>query len=103
VNLDEPAFKAFQEFAATAFPGHPLTSAIREAILVFMGTDPLEASKSAARRAAWLTAKVEIARMIGSAMQGTATKFQMDADNANQELDDLEAQGLIQRDPRRIR
>jgi len=95
VNLDEPAFKAFRECAATVFPGQTLTSAIREAILVFMGTDPMEASKCAARRAAWLDAKVDVARMIGTAMAATAQKFALDADNAKQELAELEAHGLI--------
>ena len=95
VPLDEPAFAAFRDFAATAYPNSPLTAAVREAILLFMGTEPLEAARSAARRAAWLEARIQVATLIGGVMKQAADAFRMSSESAQTELHEMATNGLL--------
>ena len=86
VNLDEPIFEAFEQFAATAYPDQPLTAALREAALAYMGTDPLDSIKVAVRRSSWLIAKIQIARLLGGAMGQAAATFRAEGEAALAEL-----------------
>ena len=89
VPLEEPVFDAFAQFAATAYPNQPLVATIREACLAFMGTDPLDAARIAARRAAWLVARREIAMILVPAMKRAAQAFEQEFETAGVELASL--------------
>lgn len=95
VNLDEPIFDAFEKAARTAYPDRTLADSLREAALLFVGSDPLDAVKMAARRAAWLEAKIQIATIIGTAMKKAGEIFAMDVEAARNELAAMEASGSI--------
>lgn len=96
ITLTEPAFDSFVAFAAVAYPDQPLSCAIREACLSHMGLDPLEAAKQGARRAAWLLARAELARMIAPAMQTISRYFEDQRGTAEAELAEMMANGQIE-------
>ncbi len=65
---DDPILLAFADVAATAYPELPLVHTLREAILVFMQTDPLHAATVAARRAALADARRRIYNRLNAAL-----------------------------------
>jgi hypothetical protein len=98
VRLDDPTFDAFAAFAAAAYPDQPITAAIREACLVLMGTDPMEAAKAAARRAAWIVARGQLAKSFGDAFRKANVDFEALRENSREELRAMLANGEIDPD-----
>ena len=86
VSLDDPAFAAFTEFAALAYPEQPLSAAVREACLVYMGTDPMEAARVSARRTAYLEARREVSATIAQLLRAVTMSFTNTHQAAIQEL-----------------
>jgi len=95
INLTDPIFAAFAAHAASAFPDAPITASIREACLSFMETNPDDAARSAARRAAWLETKAKAAELFAQAMKQVAAQFEQQALEATDELQLMREQGMI--------
>ncbi len=77
IDLGDPVFDAFRRFAEAAYPAQPLSAAVREACIALMAVDPMEATRFAARRAAWLAtaraARVAFATAFAAARQNLDT------------------------------
>ena len=86
LDLTDPVFDAFTQFAATAYPEQPLVFAVREACLAYVGTDPLEAARVAARRAAWIVTRIQVLRAVKHILGQVADALQTDLDTAVVEL-----------------
>lgn len=86
LNMADPLLYPFIAFAAAAYPGMSLSAAVREAILLAMGTDPGRAALMAIRRAAWLQARAELGQIVGSALAAGQERFAQISANAEIEL-----------------
>lgn len=90
VSFSDPAFAAFRDFAASAYPGLPISTALREAVLIAMGTDPLEAARVAARRAAYLSARSRIMALLATSLRTGANAIDLDVAESTAELHAME-------------
>jgi hypothetical protein len=93
--LDEPTFAAFADFAKAAYPEQPITAALREAALAYMGTDPMEAARTAARRAAWLSSRVEFTNVVLSTLRRAGQLIESQNEAAKAELREMISAGMI--------
>lgn len=93
----DPLLESFADFAATAYPDRPLNDAAREAITAFMGTEPLDAARQIARRAAFLLVKKQAADLYRMAFAQVTERFAMIAAEDEAEIEQLTAVGAIPR------
>lgn len=97
VDLRDPVYDAFAQFAATAYPDRGITDALREAALAFMGTEPLDAARLTARHAAYTAARNELSRFYRDAMAKAADHFQAQHEQTQQEVAEMIAAGILPR------
>lgn len=95
ITLNDTVFGAFADFAATAYPEQSIAVAVREACLAYMGTDPMEAARSAARRAAWLTARAEFTDVVLATLKRAGALVEAQNESAKAELRELITSGLL--------
>lgn len=86
LDPEDPIVAAYLDFARTALPEHPPAAAIREAILAYAGTDPLEAARSAARRATLLLERRRAVAIIARIMRETADGYERTLGTIDEEL-----------------
>jgi hypothetical protein len=100
-STDDPIFEAFLDFAAAAYPDQAPGAAVREACLVYTGTDPMEAARTAARRAAYLEARIEMNAIMNRFYRLLVKVTDRRLDDAYRELAEMEAAGQVVRAPER--
>jgi len=86
LSIEDPVFDSFARFAATAYPDQPVSAALREAALAYMGADPLDAARSAARRSAYLVAKIQFGTIMARAYREATALLEAQDAEARAEL-----------------
>ncbi len=96
-STDDEVFGPFMEFCAAAYPDQSPVNAVREACLVYMGTDPMEAARAAARRGAFLEARIQLNTIAAKLFHFAQMVMREQIAEAETELAAMIASGQIER------
>lgn len=96
-STEDEVFRPFMDFCAAAYPDQSPVSAVREACLVYMGTDPLEAARAAARRAAFLETRIQLNAVLSKLYRLAMLVAERRVNEAEEELAGMIASGQIDR------
>lgn len=81
LSLDskDPEIARVLDFADTAFPGQPVTNAMRELLVVGLGSDPLSPAIMAARQSAYATASYTVRMRLAAALRDIANDLELES------------------------
>jgi len=80
LDLGDPLIASWVEFAQSAWPGVALSSALKEALALQLGMDPLEAVSATLRSAAWAQQAGRARMHLGRALKSAAMAYEQGLD-----------------------